>query len=114
MSNKLDRPQLVPGAIVMVGPCENPNGSKDHSWCDAIWRIEAATGDVILCRRVSKLIGYADVVTMRAYERTWWQAEHMLEAYNTATAETKAEYAAQIEAVTSKPISKKPTISLVE
>lgn len=95
MTNKLDVAQLVPGAVVMVGPSALPRGGFDHSWCDEIWRVEARTGDAVLCRRLSRLSGYADVIFMRVNERSWWAAEHVLDAYNKAIAETKTEYEEQ-------------------
>jgi len=35
---------------------------------------------------------------MRYSERSWWQAEHVLEAYKVAVAETTKEYADQCSA----------------
>ena len=91
MTNRLDRTQLVPGAIVMVGPSRLSSGALDRSLCDVIWRIEAATGDSILCRRMTKLVGYADVIILQFSNQAWWQAEHMLEAYLAAMKEVAGE-----------------------
>lgn len=97
MSTKLNREQLVPGALVVVGPATLPNGRTDHSWCDAVWRIEATSGEFILCRRMTRLNGYADVIHMAYSERQWWEGEHILDAYRRAEQEASAEYKAQRE-----------------
>lgn len=101
MTNKLTPEQLVPGAIVMVGPTALRSGGYDRSWCDSIWRVEAVTGQAVLCRKMSRLDGYSDLIFMRSDERTWWQAAHVLDAYNVAVSEVRDEYAQQRDEATS-------------
>lgn len=94
MANKLDKDHLTPGAIVMVGP-STCNGRTDRSWCDSIWRVDAVTGDAVLVRRMSRLDSYGNVLFLRYSERSWWQAEHVLDAYKAAVEETTKEFADQ-------------------
>jgi hypothetical protein len=73
--------QLVPGAIVTMGPCKH---TGDRSYIDVIWEVVACNGGHVALKRLHGTTFTDDVKIIVVSEHEWYPAEGLFDAVRAA------------------------------